>query len=85
MKTTIGLTLATFAVASMFCATASATLPMMKQYAANYPDSKPKCLTCHVDKKELNEYGVALKKALNGAKVITPEMFKACEAKRPKA
>ncbi len=62
----------------------NATTPMQKQYAANYPDAKAKCTVCHVDKKTLNEYGEALKKQLNGAKEITPAMFKACESKRPK-
>ena len=61
-----------------------ATTPMNKQYAEQYPEAKAKCTVCHVDKKTLNEYGEALKKELKGAKVITPEMFKACEAKRPK-
>lgn len=61
-----------------------ATTPMQKQYAEYYPDAKAKCTVCHVDKKTLNEYGEALKKALNGEKVITPAMFKACESKRPK-
>lgn len=63
----------------------TASTAMQKQYAAQYPDAKAKCTVCHVDKKTLNEYGEALKKELNGAKDITPAMFKACESKRPKS
>ncbi len=84
MKTTIGVTVALFAAALLLSSTASATAPMGKQYAEHYEVEKPKCTLCHVDKKSLNDYGEALKKALNGEKVITPAMFKACESKRPK-
>jgi hypothetical protein len=86
MSKQTGLTLALAAAALLVSATAFATVPMMKQYAAHYPDApKPKCVLCHTTNPKLNEYGEALKKELKGAKVITPEMFKACEAKRPKA
>ncbi len=84
MKRTIGLMVALFAGALLLSTTASATAPMGKQYAAHYECDPPKCTLCHVDKKTLNDYGDALKKALNGEKVITPAMFKACESKRPK-
>jgi hypothetical protein len=85
MRTKIRLSAALFAGMLLLSSAAYATLPMQKQYAANYPDSKPTCVTCHAKSPKLNEYGEALKKALNGARVITPEMFKACEAKRPKS
>ena len=57
----------------------------LEQYAEYYGCERLKCAVCHVDKKTLNEYGKALKKALDGEKVITPAMFKACESKRPKS
>jgi hypothetical protein len=80
------LTLAMVSAALLISATAYATVPMMKQYAAHYPDAaKPKCVLCHTTNPKLNEYGEALKKELKCAKVITPEIFKACESKRPKA
>ncbi|MFN8586855.1 MAG: hypothetical protein U0704_03560 [Candidatus Eisenbacteria bacterium] len=85
MKTIIGAALGTFAFAFLLGGSASATTAMGKQYAAHYEVEKPKCTVCHVDKKTLNEYGEALQKALNGEKVLTPAMFKACEAKRPKS
>ena len=56
-----------------------------KEYAAFYPGSAPMCKTCHTVKAKLNAYGISLKKALKGGKAITPAMFKASEAKRPKS
>ena len=86
MRTKIGLIASLLAGALLLSSVAYATLPMSKQYTDYYPkDPKPKCTTCHEKTPKLNEYGTALKKALDGAKVITPDMFKACEAKRPKS
>lgn len=84
MRKMIGLMLGLLALALLLNRTATASAPMGKQYADHYECEKPKCLLCHVDKKTLNDYGKALQKELKGEKVITPAMFKACEAKRPK-
>ncbi len=85
MQKRIGLALGLLASGVMLGGVAIASVPMGKQYAVYYECEKPKCTLCHVDKKTLNEYGKALAKALNGEKVITPAMFKACESKRPKS
>ena len=84
MKKTIGLMLGLFVLVLLMSRTATASAPMGKQYAEYYEVEKPKCTVCHVDKKTLNDYGKALQKELKGEKTITPAMFKACEAKRPK-
>lgn len=84
MKKWIGLAFGLLACGLLLGRAATASVPMGKQYAEYYECEKPKCTLCHVDKKTLNEYGKALAKALDGEKVITPAMFKACESKRPK-
>jgi hypothetical protein len=85
MRTKLALIASLLAGALLLSTTASATLPLQKQYAEYYKGSKPKCATCHTTGPKLNEYGTALQKALKGAKVLTPAMFKACEALNPKA
>jgi mono/diheme cytochrome c family protein len=41
---------------------------------------KAKCAVCHTKGKELNAYGEDLKKALGGAKKLTPEILAKVEA-----
>jgi len=65
--------------------TAVAKPVFMKEYAAYYKGSAPTCTTCHGTPPKLNAYGTALKATLKSAKVLTPAMFKACDAKAPKS
>lgn len=58
-------TAAALAVFALACGPASATIDQQKLYKQVYPDAKPKCMDCHVDKTpkkgeglhELNAYG----------------------------
>ena len=69
MKTIVFLILTGFILWSVPAANAS--LNQIKAYKETYPDSKPKCVDCHVDKipkkddgqHELNDYGKAVVKA----------------------
>jgi hypothetical protein len=65
--------------------TAVAKPVFMKQYAAYYKGSTPTCTTCHSTPPKLNVYGTALKTTLKSGKVLTPAIFKACDAKAPKS
>jgi len=64
---------------------ASAKPAFVKEYAAYYKGRLPKCTTCHTKPPKLDAYGTALKGALKGGKVLTPAMFKACDATAPKS
>ena len=64
--------------------TAFAKPAYKKQFAAYYPGSAPTCTTCHTKSPKLNAYGMALKAEMKGGKLLTPAMFKACDAKAPK-
>jgi hypothetical protein len=63
--------------AFVFCGMARADVIVYKAYKQAFPDSHPKCSSCHVDsmpKKadgahEWNAYGTAVKKAINDPKV----------------
>ncbi len=54
--------------AFLFTSTAKADLKEIKNYKEAYPETKPKCIDCHVDampkkddgKHELNAYGTAV-------------------------
>jgi len=56
---------------------AGANMTQIKAYKDAYPDTKPKCVDCHVDKMpkkddgahELNDYGKAVAKAAQTAKL----------------
>ena len=75
--------------------TAFATLDQQKLYKAAFPDSKPKCATCHVDaipkkdegKHEWNAYGKEVIKQAGETAKPTAETYKAvglAEAFQPK-
>lgn len=57
-----------------------ASMTEIKAYKDAYPDAKPKCIDCHVDKMpkkddgqhELNDYGKAVIKAAQAAKLDKP-------------
>ena len=59
----------------VFSSTAQADVAMMKAYKEAFPDTHPKCISCHVDampkkadgQHEWNAYGLAVKKAANAA------------------
>ena len=60
--------------------TAHADMTQIKAYKEVYPDAKPKCIDCHVDKMpkkddgahENNDYGKAVVKAATDAKLDKP-------------
>ena len=66
---------------------AQANMTQLKAYKDAYPDAKPKCIDCHVDKMpkkddgahELNDYGKAVVKAAQAAKLdkATADTYKA--------
>jgi len=68
MKTILFLILSGFIFGAI---PAQAGLPQIKAYKEIYPEAKPKCIDCHVDKMpkkvdgqhELNQYGKAVVKA----------------------
>ncbi len=63
---------------------AHASLKEMKLYKEAFPDSKPKCVNCHIDEKpkkddgqhEANDYGKAVMKAA-GSEPATADTYKA--------
>ena len=73
MKTIMLLVLAGFI---LWALPAQANFAQIKAYKATYPDAKPKCIDCHVDKVPkkddgahvLNDYGHAVVKAAGTAK-----------------
>ena len=61
---------------------AHADMAQIKAYKETYPDAKPKCIDCHVDKMpkkdgahELNDYGKAVAKAA-GTNTPTADHYK---------
>jgi hypothetical protein len=87
MKKTTAAVVATLAAVALG-GTALATMDIQKQYKEAHKDSKPNCLTCHVDKMpkkdahDLNDYGKAVLAAkgkdgkIDWAKVKEPEAKK---------
>jgi len=73
MKKTIFLILAGLIIGTL---PAYANFPQIKAYKETYPDAKPKCIDCHVDKMpkkddgqhELNDYGKAVVKSAGTVK-----------------
>lgn len=66
-----------FIAGFVLCATARADMTVLKAYKQAFPDTHPKCISCHVDalpkkadgQHEWNAYGQAAKKAINTAGV----------------
>ena len=80
MKTIISILLTGFI---FWAVSAQASLQQSNTYKLAYPDAKPKCIDCHVDKipkkddgaHELNDYGKAVVKAA-GAQKPTADTYK---------